>query len=38
VFGAMSILAVGFATICPETVDRDLPQTIDDVEAMGLDL
>ena len=38
VFGVTSLLAVGFATICPETMNRPLPQTVEDVEQLGLTL
>jgi hypothetical protein len=31
-----SLVAVIFATICPETMDKPLPQTVEDVEQMGL--
>jgi hypothetical protein len=33
-----SIIAVAFITICPETLNKSLPQTIDDVELIGLAL
>ncbi|CAF5150002.1 unnamed protein product, partial [Rotaria magnacalcarata] len=36
VFGFTSILAVAFIAICPETFNKPLPQTIEDVEEMGL--
>ncbi|UJR36301.1 hypothetical protein I4U23_029030 [Adineta vaga] len=36
VFGITSIIAVVFITVCPETLNRPLPQTVDDVERMGL--
>jgi hypothetical protein len=36
VFGMTSLIAVVFATICPETMNRSLPQTVEDVEQMGL--
>ncbi|CAF1061135.1 unnamed protein product [Adineta ricciae] len=38
VFGVTSIIAVSFVTICPETLNKSLPQTVDDVELMGLAL
>ena len=37
-FGVTSLVAVAVATICPETRNKTLPQTIDDVERMGLAL
>jgi len=36
VFGVISILAVAFVSICPETFNRPLPQSIDEVELVGL--
>ncbi|CAF4867430.1 unnamed protein product [Rotaria socialis] len=36
VFGFTSILAVALIAICPETFNKPLPQTIEDVEEMGL--
>ncbi|CAF0825598.1 unnamed protein product [Rotaria sordida] len=36
VFGFTSIVAVAFIAICPETFNKSLPQTIEDVEQMGL--
>ncbi|CAF3885922.1 unnamed protein product [Adineta steineri] len=36
VFGVASTIAVIFITICPETLNKPLPQTVDDVEIMGL--
>ncbi|CAF4584025.1 unnamed protein product [Rotaria sp. Silwood1] len=36
VFGTTSLIAVAFATICPETVNRPLPETVHDVDRMGL--
>ncbi|CAF3399488.1 unnamed protein product [Rotaria sp. Silwood1] len=36
VFGFTSITAVAFVAICPETFNKSLPQTIEDVEQMGL--
>jgi hypothetical protein len=38
IFGVTSIIAVAFVTICPETVNKPLPQTIDDIEVIGLAL
>ncbi|CAF0816976.1 unnamed protein product [Adineta ricciae] len=35
-FGTTSLIAVAFATICPETANRPLPQTSEDVELVGL--
>jgi hypothetical protein len=34
----MSLIAVIFTMICPETMNKPLPQTIEDVERMGLAL
>ncbi|CAF1138814.1 unnamed protein product [Rotaria sordida] len=36
VFGTTSLIAVVFATICPETMNKPLPETIHDVDRMGL--
>ncbi|CAF3130323.1 unnamed protein product, partial [Rotaria sp. Silwood2] len=36
VFGLTSVIAVAFVAICPETFNKPLPQTIEDVEQMGL--
>jgi hypothetical protein len=38
VFGITSIIAVAFVTVCPETLNKPLPQTLDDIELMGLAL
>jgi len=36
VYGVTSLFAVFLATIFPETLNKPLPQTIEDVENMGL--
>ncbi|CAF3333739.1 unnamed protein product [Rotaria sp. Silwood2] len=36
VFGTTSLIAVAFATICPETMNKPLPQTVHDIDQMGL--
>ncbi|CAF1264627.1 unnamed protein product [Adineta steineri] len=35
-FGTTSLLAVAFATLCPETANKPLPQTIEDIDRIGL--
>ncbi|CAF1291039.1 unnamed protein product [Rotaria sp. Silwood1] len=36
VFGTTSLITVVFATICPETVNKPLPETVHDIDRIGV--